>query len=435
MKPIAIQPLVTRKASPPSPAVNTGMHPRWLLAAPHRLGFFAAACMLATTALWWAAVLLAGAAGYAPTAWAVPPPVAHALLMGLGFMPLFIVGFLFTAGPRWLGQPDVPARSLLAPVLLMGLGWNLVLPGVHLQATVAGAGMTLVACGWTWLCRRFITILRASRVPDRTHARLVAMSCAIGAAAMWVAAWSLATGEVTVLRAATQVALWGFIAPVFVAVSHRMIPFFSASALPVLDAWRPMWLQWVMLGAVWLEAPMAVAQLWWWPLPSALLWLMAAIELPAAALLLWLALRWGLVQSLKIRLLAMLHGGFVWLGVSFALAGVSHAMLAFSDGTRSLGLAPLHAMTMGYLGATMFAMATRVSSGHSGRALAADNPAWTLYWVLQTAAVLRVASALWPSAATPLLVLAITAWALATVGWAVRYGRWFVKPRVDGRPG
>jgi uncharacterized protein involved in response to NO len=85
------------------------------------------------------------------------------------------------------------------------------------------------------------------------------------------------------------------------------------------------------------------------------------------------------VQSLKFRLLAMLHGGFAWLGIAFALAAVSHALMALTDGELSLGLAPTHALAMGYLGATQFAIVTRVSSGHSGRALAADDTAWALY--------------------------------------------------------
>ena len=429
MKLIPIQP-----AADASGRAASGWHLRWLLAAPHRLGFFVAALMLAGTALWWTTVLLARAAGQSP-AWAVSPPAAHALLMSLGFMPLFIVGFLFTAGPKWLGQPEVAARSLLAPVPAMLVGWGVTLPGIHLHAALAGAGMALVALGWSRLCWRFITILRASRVTERTHASVVALACAVGALTMWVAAGALATGHELVLRAATQVALWCFVATVFAAVSHRMLPFFSGSALPLLDAWRPMWLLWLIVALLWLEAPFAVAQLWWWPLPAALRWAQVAVELPAALLLLWLALRWGLVQSLKIRLLAMLHGGFLWLGVAFALAAVSHALMALTHGEQSLGLAPTHALTMGYLGATLFAMATRVSSGHSGRPLAADNTAWALYWALQAAVLLRVAGALWPAGQTPLTLLAVLAWTTAMAGWSLRYGNWFVRPRVDGRPG
>ena len=428
MKSIPLRPV----ADAPPRAV-TGWHLRWLLAAPHRLGFSAAALMLVGTALWWTTVLLARALGQT-TAWAVSPPAAHALLMSLTFMPLFIVGFLFTAGPKWLGQPEVPARRLLAPVLAMLVGWCMTLPGIHLHAALAGAGMALVALGWSRLCWRFFTILRASRVPEHTHASVVALACTVGAATMWVAAAALVTGHQALLRAATQVAIWCFVGTVFAAVSHRMLPFFTGSALPLLDAWRPMWLLWLIVTVLWLEAPFALAQLWW-PLPAALRWAQVAVELPAALLLLWLALRSSLVQSLKIRLLAMLHGGFLWLGVAFALAAVSHALMALTQGEQSLGLAPTHALTMGYLGATLFAMTTRVASGHSGRSLAADNTAWALYWVLQAAVLLRVVGALWPAGATPLTVLAVLAWTTAMGGWALRYGNWFVRPRIDGRPG
>lgn len=406
----------------------------WLLAAPHRLGFFAAALMLAVSALWWAAVLLLRALGHGPTL-AVAPALAHALLMSQSFMPFFMAGFLFTAGPRWLGLPEVNARRLLRPIAVMLGGWVLALAGFHLHPWLAAAGVALVAAGWSRLCLNFVALLRASRVVDRVHATVVALACGVGALALWLAAAALALEQMTLLRGATQIALWGFAATVFAAVSHRMIPFFSASAAPLLDAWRPMWLLWVMLALLWLELLPAVAELWWWPLPAALRWLQVAVEVPAAVLLLWLAVRWGLVQSLKIRLLAMLHGGFVWFGLALALNAVSHLLMALSANEVSLGLAPLHALTMGYLGATMIAMVTRVSSGHGGRPLAADNPAWALYWLLQGAVLLRVAAALWPAAATPLTLVGVAAWAAATVGWAVRYGGWFGRPRIDGRPG
>ena len=152
-------------------------------------------------------------------------------------------------------------------------------------------------------------------------------------------------------------------------------------------------------------------------------------------MLLWLAVRWAVVQNLKIRLLAMLYGGFTWLGLALALAAVSHAMMAITGSARSLGLAPLHAMTMGYLGATLLAMATRVSSGHSGRPYAADARVWLLYRILQAAVLLRVSAALWPASAAALTLLAALAWSTATIGWSFRYGRWFGRPRVDGHPG
>ena len=410
--------------------------PRWrvsrLLSAPHRLGFFSAALMLALSALWWALVLAARQGGVL-LPWALPPPVAHGLFMTMGFMPLFIVGFLFTAGPKWLGRPEVAASTLATPVALMLAGWTLALAGFHLQAVLAGLGVALVAGGWSSLVLRFIGLIRRSRVPDRLHAKAIAATGSVGALALWGAALGLLLGDITTVRVATQMALWGCLAPTFAAVSHRMIPFFTASALPALDSWRPNGLLGVMLVVLGASAAGAVADLLWWPLPPALRWAQVAVEAPAAALLLWLALRWGLVQSLKIRLLAMLHGGFVWLGLALALAALSHALQAL--GHAGLGLAPTHALAMGYLGATLIAMITRVAAGHSGRPLAADNVAWALYWGLQAGAVLRVGAALWPAADVPLVLAAVAAWAVAATGWAWRYGGWLGRPRADGRPG
>ena len=405
-----------------------------LMKAPHRLAFVAGATMLGVTALWWALALTARHAGLV-VPWAVAPAAAHGLVMALGFMPLFVAGFAFTAGPRWLGLPEVTAHVLRRPLLLMLVGWALALLGFHASVALAAAGLATVALGWSAIAHQFIQLLRVSRVPDKLHATLLAATANVGVLTLWLAAAALALGSHTVLRAATTVALCGFLAPLFVTVAHRMLPFFTANVLPLQSAWRPDALLWAMLAAVVAQLPFAAAELWWWPLPAWVRWWQVAIELPAALLLLWLALQWGLLQSLKNRLLAMLHIGFLWLGVAFALSAVSHALMAWPGPAHSLGLAPLHALTMGYLGSTLLAMATRVTAGHSGRPLAADNLAWGLFWTLQAAVLLRLASALWPAAGVPLLQAAVVAGVAAMLGWALRYGRWLGRPRADGRPG
>jgi uncharacterized protein involved in response to NO len=307
--------------------------------------------------------------------------------------------------------------------------------GAHRAAALASIGLGAVAWGWAGFTRRFWRLLRASPVTDRTHATVVAVACSVGVVALIGASIGILLEREDVARAALQVGLWGFVGIVYVSVAHRMIPFFSASAVPLLDAWRPMWLLWTFVAVLVLQLPFSLAGLWLWPWPVALRVAQVAVETPAAALLLWLALRWGLVQSLRVRLLAMLHLGFLWLGIALALAAVSHALQAATDGTLSLGLAPQHALTMGFFGSTLLAMATRVASGHAGRTLAADDLAWRLFWLLQVAVVSRVAAALWPASAGPLTMLGVLAWAAATVGWALRYGRWFGRPRADGRPG
>lgn len=413
---------------------TTPWRPVWLLAAPHRLAFFMAALMLAVSSVWWTIILVMRALGSEPF-WAVSAPAAHGLLMAMGFMPLFFTGFLFTAAPKWLGLREVPANNLLSALTLMLGGWLIALVGFHVHTAVVGAGVALVAIGWTTLSVKLYAMLTQSKASDRVHATVVTIACGIGVASLWTAFVSLAINSESLLRTTTQIGLWGFIAVVFAVVSHRIIPFFGSSAIPFLDARRPLWLLWSLIIILWLEAISSAFELWWWPLPAAMRWGQVVFEVPSSLLLLWLTIRWGRVQSLKIRFLAMLHGGFTWLGISFALNAVSHTLIARTNGEISLGLAPLHAMTMGYLGATMFAMTTRVASGYGGRPHTADNIAWYLYWVLQSAVLLRVIAAIWPAAGTQLTLLAIAAWTIATVGWAIRYGRWFGRPRADGRPG
>ena len=46
----------------------------------------------------------------------------------------------------------------------------------------------------------------------------------------------------------------GFVVVVYVTVAHRMIPFFTSSAMPFIQVWRPFWLLWLMLGAAAFEA-------------------------------------------------------------------------------------------------------------------------------------------------------------------------------------
>jgi len=211
-----------------------------------------------------------------------------------------------------------------------------------------------------------------------------------------------------------------------------MIPFFTASALPVLDAWRPNWLLWTLLAAVGVQGAGVVtdALAWQSPVLSGTRVLSSCVF---GMLVLALAVRWGLVQSLRIRLLAMLHLGFVWLGVALLLDAVAVSFETISG--VALNLLPLHALTMGFLGSVLIAMATRVSCGHGGRPLAADNLAWGLFWTLQGAVVLRLVGAIWVTQAPAILLAAASVWLIAVGGWAVRYGRWYGRPRLDGRPG
>jgi uncharacterized protein involved in response to NO len=161
--------------------------------------------------------------------------------------------------------------------------------------------------------------------------------------------------------------------------------------------------------------------------------------LPAAAAgagLAALAIRWGLMQSLRgpsLRLLAMLHLAFAWLPLALLLAAADAGM-RLALGGAGLGLAPLHAMTLGMLGSLLFAMVTRVIRGHGGIALVADDLVWTLFLLLQVATLLRIASPLIPAAGGALLAAAAIVWTAVWSVWAYVHLPILLKTRFDGGP-
>jgi uncharacterized protein involved in response to NO len=410
-------------------------HWRWrtLLEAPHRLAFFLALIVLAVAGLCWAAVQLDRAGAGLGLHFAVSATVTHSAVMVFGFLPLFFSGFLFTAGPKWLGVLAPSARELLASLSLYTSGWMLWLLTVHVHVVLAAASLLLALAGLVAITLRFWHLVLASRAPDRVHAKTIGTALAIGCACLTGLTFSLLLDAPVLARAFVLSALWGFVVVVFATVAHRMIPFFTASTVPMVNAWRPFWVLWLFLAiaafevaAVWVESFAAPATAW--------MLIRGGIELAAAGMLIWLVFAWGLVQSLQIRLLAMLHLGFLWLGLALGLSALSQ-FAAAATGTAVLPLAALHALTIGCLASLMLAMVTRVSCGHSGRPLVADNAVWLLFWLLQATAVLRIAATVPAAPVQDLLVAAASVWTAVMLAWGLRYGSWYGRARADGRPG
>jgi uncharacterized protein involved in response to NO len=118
--------------------------------------------------------------------------------------------------------------------------------------------------------------------------------------------------------------------------------------------------------------------------------------------------------------------------VAFLLAVVQDVLQLC--GVTALGLAPLHALAVGFFATMSLAMVSRVTLGHSGRPLVADALTWRLCLMLHGIAALRVAAELLPGAAA-LLAVAASGWLVVFGLWCARVVPIYLKPRADGKTG
>jgi uncharacterized protein involved in response to NO len=301
----------------------------------------------------------------------------------------------------------------------------------------AGAGLTFVAplpalvlhlTGWGVGLAALLRTLVRTKPQDKRHSGIAWGALALG----WLGnalflAWLM--GDVAALLAwALALGVWACLVPIFLTVCHRMVPWFTSRIVPNYVLIRPYGALYALLaGCVTHGVLEALGH-------AALTWL---ADLPLAGIAFWFVARWGIARSFQVRLLAMLHIAFVWAGVSFLLLAAD-SLAAFLELPWSAGLAPLHALGIGFFGAMLVGMASRVTLGHSGRPLEADNATWWLFWLVQAAAAVRMAPDLLPglqTLAAPLIALSGLCWLLAFGGWAWKYAPLTWRPRADGKPG
>lgn len=378
-----------------------------LAIAPHRLYFFLGALAVLFLFGWWWLSL-----NSANTTAAIP---LHGILMPLGIFPLFILGFTFTAGPRWLGV-DASDRYFLPTGVCYFSGIVLVVSGTALAHALTTLGFILMLCAWLSATWRWASLVRASTITDKNHPAVL-LAAMVGGVLALIAALVWSTGLSSAWIVARQLAFFCFLLPIFLTVCHRMLPFFTSSVLKPYVSWRPYWLLRIwLLGCVIL----ALAGVMAWHLLEGVT---ASLLALCFAVTSW---RWGLLGSFKNRLLAMLHLSFAWLTVFFAL----HAATAFG---WPLGSASLHALGLGFMATMLVAFVTRVSYGHSGRPLQAGNALWALYLGLHVSALLRVAASV---LAIPALInVSATAWLLLLGCWGGMMLPIYLKARQDGQAG
>jgi uncharacterized protein involved in response to NO len=338
----------------------------------------------------------------------------HGHEMLFGYTMAVVAGFLLTAVRNWTGR-DTPSGAGLASLALLWLagrvapfagGW---LPDwaiatidlAFLPAVAAVLAPPLRAAGQRHN-QIFLILLGLL-----TLANLLIHLQALGVTA--------ATGHAGTYLAVQLLVL------LIVVIAGRVLPFFTERAVPGARPWRHTWIEALAVGSAALLA--ATVPFLAPSLPLALLTL-AAAAVHGVRLAGWYHRHiWGK------PILWVLHLGYAWLVVGFALQGLAF----WGIGTPLLAV---HAFTAGAIGTLTLGMMARVSLGHTGREMHAPAPAAAAFVLITLAAALRV---LVPLAAPARYLDAIVAagicWSAAFVLFLWVYVPVLLRPRVDGRPG
>lgn len=369
--------------------------------------YLGAALLAALIVPLWIAILLGG------TSWLPTPPTLlwHAHEMLFGFAIAVIVGFLMTAGKSWTGlaTPRGPALGALVLLWLSARLAALVAP----YAVFAVLDLALLPIVGLIFLRLLVRARNWRNVPLALILLLLSL--------VNLSFHLSVQGLMDLAPMRSLYAGLGFIVMIECVMAGRVVPFFTAGAIPGIKIVTLPWLDRLALVAT-----AAGLVLWVGEWHSAL----AAVALALAGVMhLVRQLRWHPLATRSRPILWILHLAHLWLALGLGLLALAH-----------LGLVPVslgvHALGVGATGGLIMGMMTRTARGHTGQPLTAEAPEIAAYGLIMLAAVLRVLLPLLaPSFYTHALIGSAAAWSAAFLIYFWQYAPWLMRARADGKDG
>jgi uncharacterized protein involved in response to NO len=359
----------------------------------------------------WVAALVSGTtlpSRFDPLSWHI-----HAMLFG--FVLAAIAGFMLTAIPNWTNRPAVRGAPLAALVALWLVG--------RVASLFSGLMPLALAAALDVAFPAALCAVAAREILSARNWRNAAMPVPIAVLGIADLLMYLERGGIGVPAAfGWRLGITAAIVLISV-VGGRIVPAFTRNWLAKRGVQRVPPAAGRLDAAALAVLPVGLAVWTLWPVSRAA----GVLLLLGAALHLWRLSRWRGLATLAEPLLAVLHLGYAWVVVGTALLGASILTSAVPPP------AAIHALTAGAIGTMVLAVMTRVSLGHTGRALTADRITTLIYALVFAAAVVRISAAF---ALGPYLLLVEISGALWVAAFAVfvgRYGPMLLAPRADGR--
>lgn len=341
-------------------------------------------------------------------------PIAwHAHEMIFGYAAAAIAGFLLTAIPNWTGR--LPVRG--GPLAGLALLWLLGRVAVAASASIGAPFAALVDLAFPALFLGLVgrEILAGKSRKNLLMVALLALLFAGNGAMHLQAIGGPAIGP---YGQRLGVAALVFLIAV---IGGRITPSFTRNWLAKREPGRMP----ASFGALDRIALLLTAM-------ALLAWVAAPETAPTA----WLSLAAGIALALRLArwcgwrtasepLLLVLHVGYGWLPLGFALLAASYFSAVLPASTA------LHALTAGAIGTMTLAVMTRATLGHTGRPLSAGAGTVTIFALITLATFLRVVGAVGAgNLGVGLLLASGVVWIGAFGFFAAIYGPILLRPRL-----
>jgi uncharacterized protein involved in response to NO len=343
----------------------------------------------------------------------LPPIVWHGHEMVFGFAVAVIAGFLLTAAQNWTGI-RTPAGTPLAALFLLWLAGRIVflLPGLPatLVAAIDLAFLPVLALTLAW------PIMRAKQLHNYPFPLLLLVLAAANTLVHGEAlGWTTDTARLGLRFAAFVVVA------MIVLMGGRVIPSFTDNKLQTrARRWKTIEILVPVVTlsafAATLIAPTSIVTV----LLAAIAAIVHAIRLAG----------WYTHKYWSVPLLWVLHLGYAWITLGFALLALSAA------GVGAAASSALHAFTAGGIGGLTLGMMARVSLGHTGRMLEPARVISLAFVMVNLAAFVRVfLPFVFPAALALEYAVSGILWMLAFGTFSTIYLPILMRPRIDGKQG
>ncbi len=337
----------------------------------------------------------------------------HMHEMMFGYLSAVLAGFTLTAVANWTGRPPVSGL----PMILLFITWLVGRIGMALTLTGEISLLPVAAIDLAFI--PFFVFLFGREVIAGGNKRNFIVVAAVSVFGLANLFFWLDLSDIFVNDLWSRLAL-GTIGLLIALIGGRITPTFTGNWLKAQGQRVSIPDMGPLDKAALLMT--GLSALSWTFLPYSLATIVALML--AGTLLLLRVSRWSGHRTLREPLIAFLHVGYAFLGIS---------LLAIGFGIWQPSLIPpssgLHLLTTGTIGLMTFVVMTRALLGHSGRPLAASPAIAVALLLIASGALLRAAAPWAPSLYVPLVAVSGIAWSSGFLIFAVQFGALVLKPR------